>query len=285
MTVFIQHTNPNGFTPRYRKYKQLRSDIWGYLAYANKKNDFYKIMRRYAEVQLRKRIRVFKTKKKRYFQRLFRMNKPRFRFEYSVKARREPELKKPLNFRSSLRVLRKKLVMFYNFRLRGKPLRKLFSKANRFVQRRTIFKQGNRYLDPVLSHKNDLEARIDVLLYRLNFIQTVYEGRRFIQGKLAFILKPSTDSGKFFHYYTAKKYFHKVPLFHFISLRYDLAIILKYKLINMILANKLLSYPPDYLMVDYRTMIGLRHIPAIPIRVRYPFQGTLAYFIGLAMYY
>ena len=38
-------------------------------------------------------------------------------------------------------------------------------------------------------------------------------------------------------------------------------------------------------MVDYRTMIGLRHMPIQAQRVRYPFQGTLAYFIGLAIYY
>jgi hypothetical protein len=285
MATFLQRTNPNGFTLKYRKYKQLRSDIWGNLALLNKKNSFFKIMRRYAEIQLRKRIQVFKQKKKRYFKTLFRMNKPRFRFEYNVKAKREPVLKKALNFRSSLRVLRKKLNMFYGFRLRAKPLRKLFSKVNRIIPSQSMLLKNNGYVLPVRSKKVDLEARIDVILYRLNFIHSVYEGRRFIRGKLAFILKPSSDSRRFFNYYTAKKYFHKVPLFHFISLRYDLALLRKYRLINLILASKLLSYPPDYLMVDYRTMIGLRHIPIVINRVRYPFQGTLAYFIGLAIYY
>jgi len=277
-------TNPNSFRPRYRKYKQIRSDIWGNLAFLNKKNSFFTIMRRYAYLNLRQRIFRFRKKKAKRLRRAFKFYGTRRFFEFSIKKKKHIEIKQKPKVRYSLRLLRKKLILFYGFRLRRKPLRKLFQRANRGKIGRT-FLETHRFRNPVPAKRVDLEARIDVLLYRLNFIHSVYEGRRFIREKRAFVMKPSPKGPKFFLYYTIRKYFHKVPYFHFITLRYDLALLRKCRLLNMIYAAKLLAYPPDYLMVDYRTMIGLRHMPILARRVRYPFQGTLAFFLGLAIYF
>jgi len=133
-----------------------------------------------------------------------------------------------------------------------------------------------------------LESRIDVILYRLNFISSIYEGRRFIQTKKAFVLSPCTRNRiyrKFFIFSQLKKHYYKVPLFHFVSLRYDLALYRKVILKNLVYAAKLLSYPPNYFMVTYKTMIGLRLANPPVQKVRYPFHGSLAYFIGTALYF
>jgi len=132
------------------------------------------------------------------------------------------------------------------------------------------------------------EARIDVILYRLNFIPSIYDGRRIIKTKKAFVLGPCKRKRiyrKFFSFFTLKKHYYKVPLFHFVSLRYDLSLLRKITLKNLVFAAKLLSYPPDYFMVSYKTMIGLRVTNPPLHKVRYPFFGTLAYFIGTALYF
>lgn len=51
------------------------------------------------------------------------------------------------------------------------------------------------------------------MLYRANFIQTPYEGRRFIREKKAFVLEPAKHKDRFFHYYYLKECYHKVLFF------------------------------------------------------------------------
>jgi ribosomal protein S4 len=298
MVSFIQKTNRNSFTLRYKKYKKFRSDIWGNLAFVNKKNALTTQMRKFAEEDLRKRLRQYPNKKKREIFQRFGLNKGFLRsFEYSVKLKAQAKRKKPLTMRGLMMILRKKLNTFYYCRLKRKSLRKLFSKKNIKKHRlynTPIYQTNNaseKFLTPSLtkgSVGSILESRIDVILYRLNFIQSIYEGRSFVKTKKAFVLAPCKNSKiyrKFFSFITLKKHYYKVPLFHFVSLRYDLSLLRKVVLINLINASKLLAYPPDYLMVNYKTMIGLRHTNPPVNRIRYPFHGTLAYFIGTAIYF
>jgi hypothetical protein len=280
----IKRTNPASFTPRYWTYRKLRNDIWGNLAYLNKKNSFFRLMKKYALVQLKRRIRKLRYKKRIYILKAFRIRKHHRTADYSVTKKKPMRLKKPLKFRASLQVLRLKLLAFYGFKLRRKPMRKLFVSINKGVGKNSIsrpnapFASGRRQI-------NSVETRVDVMLYRAGFTTNVYEGRRFIREKKAFVMEPATHKGRFFHYYNLKSYYHKVPLFNFITLRYDLALRRKITLRHMIWARKLICYPPHYLLVDYRTMIGLRHIDPSTNMVRYPFPGTLAYFVGLAIYF
>lgn len=244
MPAFAQATNPNSFVLRYKRFKYFRSDIWGSLAFHNKKNAFYKVMRRHAQMQLQSRIRFMQRKKKRFIRRAFRTRYTRKSFEYDVTTRPKTSLKKPLKFRSSLQVLRKKLLIFYGFRLRRKPMRKIFAKVNISVGRRKIMVlQNNRFVKPIPKRNiaNDLESRIDIMLYRANFIQTPYEGRRFIREKKAFVLEPAKHKDRFFRYYYLKECYHKVPLFHFVTLRYDLALRRKMTLIHLLWAGQLES--------------------------------------------
>jgi len=65
MVTYIQKTNRNSFTLKYKKYKRLRSDLWGHIAYVNKQNAFTTQMKRFAEQDLRNRMRHFPKRKKR----------------------------------------------------------------------------------------------------------------------------------------------------------------------------------------------------------------------------
>lgn len=293
MPSYILKTNRNSFTLRHKKYKRYRSDIWGYIAMQNRKNKFTEQMREFAERDLRSRLRRTSKKRRKILFKRFRL----FRnyhgtFQYAVNVKPRPKSKKPLTMRGSLRLLGKKLKAFYYFRLRRKSLRKLFKYRNLQKARIVTLSVQNKRFFGISAGRSaigaEVESRIDVILYRLNFISTIYDGRRFIKTKRAFVMGPckrKRNYRKFFTFFMLKKHFHKVPLFHFVSLRYDLLLFRKVVLKHLVFAQKLLSYPPNYLMVNYKTMIGLRHINPPMKKVRYPFRGSLAHFIGAALYY
>jgi ribosomal protein S4 len=282
----LTRTNPNAFHPKYRTYKKLRNDIWGTLAFLNKKNKFYRTMKLQAYVQLKKRIRRLKLNRRKRIYKAFRTRKPTPQ-QFSIRGKAQIKLKKPLNFRSSLQILRKKMLAFYGFRLRRKPQRKLFAHTNKATKKTQMMLFQNRFIFPSISKKapNAFESRFDVVLYRSNMVRTIPSAKRIIKEKMCFIMEPAIRRKKFFRYFSVKKHFQKIPLFHFTSLRYDLALRRKSTLLHLIRARKLLAYPPNYLMVNFNSMIALRIREPSPQLVRYPFPGTLAYFLGLAIYF
>jgi len=252
-------------------------------------------MRKYAERDLRQAIkRRPRNKRKQLYRRFKLVRNFNQKFEYSITVKPESKPKRRLSFRGSLMLMRKKFRAFYGLRYRQKSLRKIFAKVGRkhFTSRNRILITSNSRFVPTFPSPglggSMLESRIDVILYRLNFIQYIYEGRRFLREKKAFVLGPCKRKRvyrKFFSFFTLKEHYHKVPLFYFVSLRYDLSLLRKVLLRNLIYARKLMFYPPNYLLVNYKTMIGLRHITPIISKVRYPFRATLGNFLGLAVYF
>jgi len=295
MPTYIQRTNRNSFTLRYKKYKRLRSDIWGRLAFINKNNTFMTQMREYAEGDLRRAIKCRPINKRKVLYRRFQLARKLDRnFEYSITIKPRAKRNKRLTFRGSLILIRKKFTAFYGLRYKQKSLRKIFAKVGRkhYTSRNRILITSTPRFIPTFPSAglggSMLESRIDVILYRLNFIQYIYEGRRFLREKKAFVLGPCKRKSiyrKFFSFFTLKEHYHKVPLFYFVSLRYDLSLLRKVLLCNLIYARKLMFYPPKYLLVNYKTMIGLRHVTPRIGQIRYPFPGTLSRFLGLAVYF
>jgi len=275
MTTYIQKTNKNSFTLRYKKYKKLGSDLWGRIAFVNKKNEFTTHMKGLAERDLRKRIRYIGNRKKQAIRTRFGLRRKRYFFEYSVIEKPKKFRRTQWTRRSELRNMSKKIRHFYSLRLTRKSLRKL-------AYRRRFRKSHSKAVT-----SSFLETRFDVMLYRLNFISSIYEGRRIIRTKKAFVLGPSnkTSNNKFFSTSTMRKAYHQIPIFYFVTLSYHLALHRKIYLKNVIYAWKLLAYPPSYLLASYKTMIGLRLNNPSTNKIRYPFKGSLAYFIGAALYY
>jgi ribosomal protein S4 len=297
MVTFIQKTNRNSFTLKYKKYKRLRSDVWGHIAFVNKQNAFTTQMMRFAEQEFKNRIRTYTKRKKKQIYRSFGLTRGFYKpFEYSVTTKAGPKQPKKLTLRGATLILRKKIKAFYYLRLRRKSLRKLFkrklSKACLFnIPTKQSTVTPYKFIASDIAKGSTgatLESRIDVVLYRLNFISSIYDGRRLIRTKGAFVLGPCTRKRsyrKFFKFFLLRKNYYKVPLFYFVSLRYDLTLYRKMILLNLLHAAKLVSYPPSYFMVSYKTMIGLRLTNPPVHRVRYPFYGTLAFFIGTALYF
>jgi hypothetical protein len=275
MTTFIQKTNKNSFTLRYKRYKKLGSDLWGRIAFANKKNDLTTHMKNIAEQDLKSRIRFLVKRKKKRIQKQFKLRyKPKL-FLYSVLERPKRLRRNKATRRSKLKSISKKIKTFYNLRLTKRSVRKL-------INHRKFRRSNSKNVTASF-----LETRFDVMLYRLNFISSIYEGRRIIRTKKAFVLGPSkkTSNNKFFSASTMRKAYHQIPLFYFVTLNYKLALIRKIYLKNIIYAWKLVAYPPSYLLASYNTMIGLRLNNPRVQKIRYSFKGSLAFFIGAALYF
>jgi hypothetical protein len=180
MVTYIQKTNRNSFTLRYKKYKRYRSDLWGRIAFANKNNSFTTQMKKYAYQDLKNLTRTMSKRKRRRVFRTFGLTKGFYEpFEYSVTSKPEPKQRKRLSSRSELIMLRKKVSAYYYLRLKRKSLRKLFKRRmlqrlyNTPLESKTI--HPTKFLTSAYIHGSTgstLEARFDVILYRLNLIQS-----------------------------------------------------------------------------------------------------------------
>jgi len=104
---------------------------------------------------------------------------------------------------------------------------------------RYLLQDNNRFaLNIGIAPRVRIETRIDVMLYRLNFIPNIWDGRRLIRNKLAYIMTPRHSiqhsfstlwkhlnlRRKFYYYYVARKYFHSVALLNAISVQLSFAL-------------------------------------------------------------
>jgi ribosomal protein S4 len=309
MVQYLQKTNRNSFTLRNRKLRRLRGDIWGRLAIAGKNDAISRYLMRLGHTELRRMSKAFSREAKRRVYRNFGIPGFMQTFEYSVKVKAEPKPPQRLKARANYFLIRKRLLAYYSMRLRRKSIRKVFKQKRGPSQKKLSF--VTRYI-PKYNPSNSLsgryiyydyvnkplaislESRIDVILHRLNFSDCIYAGRHLIRTKRVFVMGPSRHAReskhkinrKFFYCTRPKKHYHKVPLFHFVTLTRDLTLRRKLYLKHMIYSWKLISYPPDYLMVDYGTMIGLRHRNPGISEIRYPFRGGyLSSFLGAALWF
>ena len=170
-------------------------------------------MKRYGLRQLKNKIRHLKYRKRLYIKRVFSFKKRKGSLQRSLTKKPEKRLKKPLKFRSSLQILRKKLLAFYGFTLRRKPQRKIFPKTNKSVKRSKLLLYNNRFTFHTIAKNapNAFETRIDVVLYRASFISSVREGKRFVREHKCFVMEPAIRKKRFFRYTNSKNTTTKFP--------------------------------------------------------------------------
>ncbi len=135
--------------------------------------------------RLKKNKKSVSTKKKGGFKNEFR---------YALNVKPEAKRKRLPGFSGRLRLLAKKFKHFYFLKIRNQPLRKILK------VKPMLRKNLPRYLKPIygrftmqvgIAPRVRIENRIDVMLYRLNIIPNIWEGRRLIRSKLAYIMTPT----------------------------------------------------------------------------------------------
>lgn len=101
---------------------------------------------------------------------------------YTIQDKTEAKRKRPPTMRGLLMLLRTKLKTFYYYRLRKKSLRKLLAK--RRIKKYQLYNTSKyrlsteplRFISPAIAKGSTgamIESRIDVVLYRLNFIYSI----------------------------------------------------------------------------------------------------------------
>jgi ribosomal protein S4 len=270
MVSYIQPTNRNSFTLRFKKYKRLRKDIWGRLALQNKKNYVTALIRTYAERDLRNRIRKLPRRKKFRILRKFKFKRRYHQFRYQLKEKPRVLLGKPYPFRIAMKILGRSLIRFYYLRKKRKSLRKLFSS----------FRPGR-------TPDFFLEKRADTLFLRANFVDSILQARQFIKHKqLAYLNSYQKKKNAFISQKTILKPYTQIPIFTFFKLSPFLAFKRKTVLYHALLSrNKFISLPPKWLLVNYRLLIALTIRIANNIKYIYPSAKTSSHFSGIIAKY
>jgi hypothetical protein len=275
MVSYIQKTNRNSFTRRFKKYKRLRSDIWGRIALANRNDAISTFLKFYANRDLTYRTRHLGKRKRKALSHAFRNSRNWKPFTFTITEKAEPIKGRDFKYRSSLKILRKKFLLFYNIRLKSKSLRKV-------MRARSFRSSTQSKLD-----KAYIECRPDVLLYRCNLSENIQQSRMLIRKGQAFMIGPKAPKdNRFFTTTLIKKPYHLIPTFFLFRLSPAYSLIRKTMIRNLIWSRiKFFSLPPTWIMPNHTMMLFLLLQAPSAVRVRYVFKGRLTTFLGAAIYY
>jgi hypothetical protein len=273
MVSFIQTTNRNSFTLRFKKYKRLRNDVWGRLALRNKKNHVTALIKLYAQRELNSRIRSLPRRKKRRIRRKLKIRSKITQFQYTIQEKPKVKLERPYRSRVSLRFLGKTLRFFYYLNKTKSSLRKLFKSVHRSV--------GKRYSNSFI------ERRADVLFYRSHFAETIRQARLFIKRKQLFSLIPNhTKKSQFVSQKIIPKPYTQIPLFTFFKSSPILAYKSKQSVLHALKSgNKLFCIAPNWIFFDYKLMVAILIKNPINVKYHFPYSKNINTFRGAFRYF
>lgn len=275
MVVYVQKQNRNSFTLRFKRYKMLRYDLWGRISWANRRNNITHYLKYFAAKDTFSRLKILKKKKRRklrrflklsrkYKPRLYETNKNKFYIGKMSGNRTGRPKEAKLKRRSAVRNLKHTFRFFYGLSFRRKSLRKFF----------TI-----KSSQPSVA----LELRIDTLLYRSNFFQTVAEARKFVN----FIrLLKNKKISKFICLPNKLKANTQILPYQILVMTPTLTLKRKSVLLNYLRAtNKIYNCRYSHILINFRLLaVALLRIPNAT-EIRFPFSNIpLLRFLGVARY-
>ncbi len=294
-----------GITFLHKFYKRYEVDLWGriglshnkkiikylekiyeekenYLSYQNR----FKRKSKYFESNLNNKFDLKKNEKMIFKSNLLYIpsnKKKRFRkFVYRIDINEPKRKRLKTTFSRELFILNKKLRSFYGnikrFQLRKYALNKTYNfklKIKRGFNYNKILnyisKKKNIKVSAINSFLSLLEHRLDIFLYRCNFVQTIYEARNYIKYKKILVNNK----------YICSCSYH-INNFDFIKLDKINELLIFKNLKKKIKICRLLSYVPSYIIVDYSLMISsIIKNPTYNL-VPFPFSIDLKKWLGLA---
>jgi ribosomal protein S4 len=291
----------------FKFYKRYEVDLWGKIGF--KHNNRISTFLKKIENEKRNNIFYLKRKIKKKFINFDDINyQKNFKHVFYLKNRKKknvliksvPFKKKFIKFvyridQNEPKRKRKKTTLARDLFIMNRKLRSFYGNIKRLQLRRyarnKIYKLQFKLirgfnLNKVLNYKNKnifnkvlainsflslIEHRLDIILYRSNFVSTIYQARHLIKYKKIFINNILATFCNF-----------QVKNFDIISLSINIELnffkYLKFKLKN----KKILNYPPSYIYVNYNLMksciIKNPNYNIIP----FPFSIDLKKWLGLA---
>jgi ribosomal protein S4 len=274
MIAFIQKSNRNAFTLRYRKYKNLRYDWGGRIALANKRNKITNYLKYFAFKDTMRRIKFLPKLKQNQIKRTFKLLKYRkpklftsdnskYKIGKKTGRQKDPFLKR----RSAIKNLKHTFRFFYGLSFRKKSFRKFMSMKKR---------------QPITA----LELRIDTILYRCNFFQSISESRRFLSCIRILKKKFINKKINFVCQRIRLKPNSQISTFQMILMTPNLAIKRRSILLNNILSgNKLHNCRYSHFLINFKLLAIIMIRYPLAAKIKYPFCNVpLTKFLGVAKY-
>jgi len=249
--------------------KRYSLDFFNQFGYQNTKNKAALTVR----FALRQKVRKIAARRKKIHKRkvlsILRRSRKKNRRAFAVfsvtdRARAKP--KKSLSFGGLLLAYRKKVFTYYVPRLSRKALRKYVNRANKRFSLSRLF-----------------ECRLDALLLRSNFINTVLEARDWIYKYQVRVAIPKKREKYSFRICSSPNFW--IPPFTPFTLRSPWPRIRMNFLRKILSVHKFIAYPPSYLTVSYAMFLSFVNRNPRDHDVRLPFGGLLSTAGGLARYF
>jgi len=261
----------------HKKYRRYRSDIWGKLALKQKNNFITNLIYDFSQMALRRRLRKVTFKARRRIQKSFgktlkRISFKNFNYDITVKAKQQRF--RPSSKRGNLLKMRRQISLYYGGgRIRSKTFRRysrlIAEKANRktmLIGSTVHHEYTNRR-----TYASLVESRLDVLLLRCNFVDSIYRARTFV-----------------FHHKCKVQGMTRVKHpgmliknYQRFMLKNNYAKTIKQNLIKRMFSKRTFINVPSYIFVNYALMFAFRIENPITRLVSFPFAeqpGALANF-------
>jgi ribosomal protein S4 len=179
-------------------------------------------------------------------------------FFYRTTNKAPSRRKRGLSFRGLLLRNRRQISLYYGGgRIRKKTFRRYGKMLKADHKKRKVFGLAAGYN----SFSSIIESRIDVLLFRANFVDTIYQARHFVFHRKVRVRgrKVITNPG------------FLVKTYELFMLRDDYWRKMRMKLLNNIMEKRIIGFP-SYLYINFAVMIAFKLEDPFASTIRYPFS-------------
>jgi len=255
----------------HKKYRRYSCDIWGRLAIKKRDNFITKLVYTSALFGLRKRLRRYTRKTRSAIWKKFRDVKHRRKhFTYRIDTRANQKRKRSSSRRGSLLKLRRKISLFYGGgRIRIKTFRR-YGRMAATKNTKVTLNHLNHYSHsiPYLKYTSLIESRLDVLLLRSNFVDSVYKARSYIFNHKCKVSGHTRITHPAF----------LVKNFQLFGLKDQYTKTLRKSLFTRIKKHTVINIP-SYLFVNFSLLVAFK-IEDPGLAVSYPFSETSTGTVG-----
>lgn len=261
----------------HKKYRRYRSDIWGKLALKQRNNFITNLIYDFAQMALRRRLRKVTFKARRRVRKVFgktlkRISFKNFNYDITVKAKQQRF--RPSSRRGNLLKMRRQISLYYGGgRIRAKTFRRYSRLIVEKANRKTIYIDKtpyHEYANPT-TYASLVESRLDVLLLRCNFVDSIYRARTFVFHRKCKVQGLTRVS----HPAMLIKNYQRFML------KGNYAKNIRHNLVKRMKSKRTFINTPSYIFVNYALMIAFKIENPITRLVSFPFAeqpGALANF-------
>lgn len=262
--IIIKKTNKKTRNVKNKKYRRL-GDIWARLAIKQRDNFITNLAYEFASRSFYRKLKKQPKKLQWYLRDKFRgkaKNKKRFAFQVNVTKKQRR--KKSLSARGNLLIMRRQMSLFYGGgRIRKKTFRRYGKKIQEYS---TFIKNPFQHFAHAgyKTYASLIESRLDVLLLRACFVDSIYTSRNLIINHKSWVQNKGNK---------IKYPGFLINNFQTFGLVKSQTRVLRKALYTKIKKHTTLTIPA-YLFINYPLLLGFKMETPTHLAIGYPFTDT-----------